>query len=266
MGRISTLLTTAVAMLLAAAAAHAQDVVQRDLGEGANPESTACSYTFTASNIKWCLNANGNLVSLQSPGSVEHIRFGAGAIEGYILCVSGVIKGYDTAYSGAGFGPATVIVAKTATGITIRRKTLDGKFQLDQKWSRDNTERDLTVQMTLKNLGAAASNVVLWRVADINVDYSIDGQFADRYDRSRYTLWFRDPTINRDAVTMSVLTLNQLNIAWVQPFQGGVSCSIAAEPPLPSVGPVDVMGRIGYGFSSMASGSQKVVKVGYRVQ
>lgn len=267
MGRISTLLTTAVATLLAAAAAQAQDVVQKDLGEGANPESSACTYAFTASNIKWCLNANGNLVSLQSPGVIEHIRFGGGAaVEGYILCVNGALRAYDNAAVGAGFGPPTVIAAKTETGITIRRKTLDGLFQLDQKWSRDNTERDLTVQMTLKNLGPAVSTVVLWRVADINVDYSIDGAYPDRFDRSKYTLWFRDPVLNRDAVTMGVLTLNQVNGAFVQPYTSAVSCSTVAEPTLPSVAAQDVMGKIGYAFVPMTGGSQKVVKVGYRVQ
>ena len=269
MGRNTTLLATAVATLLAAAAAPGQEAVTRDLGEGANPESAACTYSFTASNIKWCLNANGNLVSLRSPGEVEHIRWGPApgyAIEGYILCVNMALKAYDNAYAGMGFGPPTVIVAKTATGITIRRKTLDGTFQLDQKWSRDNTERDLTVQMTLKNLGPAVGNVVLWRVADVNVDFSIDLTYPDRYDRTRLTAWFRDPVNGRDGVTMKVLTLNQINGVFIQPFTSGVSCSTLAEPPLPSVAPVDVMGKLGYGFATMTGGSQKVVKVGYRVE
>ena len=112
MERTTTLLTTAVATLLAAASAQAQEVVQKELGEGANPETMACKYQFTASNIKWCLSENGNLVSLQSPGTVEHIRYGSGqAREGYILCVAGALKAYDNAYFSAGFGPPTVIVA-----------------------------------------------------------------------------------------------------------------------------------------------------------
>ena len=66
-------MTTVVATLLAAASAQAQEVVQKALGEGANRESTACTYQFTACDINWCLNASGNLVSLQSTGAVEHI-------------------------------------------------------------------------------------------------------------------------------------------------------------------------------------------------
>ena len=266
MERTTTLLTTAVATLLAAASAQAQEVVQKELGEGANPETMACTYQFTASNIKWCLSANGNLVSLQSPGTVEHINYGGMAQEGYVLCFNGTLRASDTAAAGAGFGPPTVIVAKSASGITIRRKTLDGYFQLDQKWSRDNTERDLTVQMTLKNLGPTG-NVALWRVADLNVDFSLSGSYNNRFDQSRYSLWVRDPVNGRDGVTMSVLTLGTLNGAGLRQYPGmpGVAtCNVTALP-YPG-GPLDVVGYVGYGFSSMASGAQKVVKVGYRVE
>ena len=202
-----------MATLLAAASAQAQEVVQKALGEGANPESTACTYQFTACDINWCLNASGSLVSLQSTGAVEHIRFytppGA-AVEGYGLCVNNTLKAYDHACSGSGFGPPTVIAAQTATGMTIRRKTTDGLFPLDQKWSRDNTEHDLTEQMTLKILGPAASSVVLWRLADINIDFTDGADNAtglyDRLDRSNYSIWFRDQVNEWDVVRMSVLT------------------------------------------------------------
>jgi hypothetical protein len=265
MGRNTALLATAVATLLAAAAAaQAQDVVRADLGEGANPESSVCTYPFTASNIKWCLNANGNLVSLQSPGTIEHMRIGTPAIEGYILCVSGAVKAYDTAYlPGSGWGPPAVIAAKTATGITIRRKTLDGLFQLDQKWSRDNTERDLTLQMTLKNLGPAAV-VELGRVADFNVDIGLDGLFTDLFDRTRNTLWFRDPVNGRDGVTMKLLTLNPNYLAIVADADLAPRC-IYPQLAFPG-GPRNVMGHARFIFGALSSGSQKVVKLGYRVE
>ena len=268
MGRSTTLLATAVATLLAAAAAQGQEVVTKDLGEGANPESSVCNYSFSASNIKWCLNANGNLVSLQSPGTIEHIRYatlaGPMAAEGYILCVNGGLKAHDNAYfPGNGWGPPTVIVAKTATGITIRRKTLDGKFQLDQKWSRDNNERDLTLQMTLKNLGPAA-NVELGRVVDFNVDYSLDGLFVDRFDRSRNTLWFRDQVNGRDGVTLKLLTQNPNYLAVVAVYSPTPQCNYP-QLAFPG-GPTDVMGYARYVFGTMSSGAQKVVKVGYRVE
>ena len=266
MERSTTLLTTAIATLLASAAAQAQDVVRADLGEGANPEATSCAYNFTASNIKWCLTTNGNLVSLKSPGTVEHIRVGAApgyAVEGYILCVNGGLKAYDNAIYSAGFGPPTVIAAQTATGITIRRKTLDGTFQLDQKWSRDNNERDLTLHMTLKNLGAAA-NVELGRVVDFNVDYSLDGVFADRFDRSRNTLWFRDPVNGRDGVTLKLLTQNPNYLAVVAVYSPTPQCNYP-QLAFPG-GPTDVMGYARYVFGTMSSGAQKVVQLGYRVE
>lgn len=268
MGWKVTLLATAVATLLAAAAAQAQDVVQKDLGEGVNPESAVCSYNFTASNIKWCLNANGNLVSLRSPGEIEHIRYNTGfgptAAEGYILCLYGALKAYDNAKVGAGFGPPTVIAGPTATGITIRRKTLDGTFQLDQKWSRDNAERDLTLEMTLKNLGPPVNGVELGRVTDVNVDYSLDGLFLDRFDRTRYTLWFRDQVNGRDGVTMKLLTLNPAYYVVVAKYEPAPECTYP-QLAFPG-GPQDVMGHARMIFGSMSSGAQKVVKIGYRVE
>jgi len=265
MGRSTTLLATAVATLLAAAAAQGQEVVTKDLGEGANPESTACTYSFTASNIKWCLNANGNLVSLQSPGTIEHIRWGSGdALEGYILCFNDALRAYDNAFYSAGFGPPTVIAAKTATGITIRRKTLDGAFQLDQKWSRDNTERDLTLQMTLKNLSGPAANVELGRVTDVNVDVSIDNRSPDLFDRTRNTLWFRDPVNGRDGVTMKLLTLNPNYYVVVAKYVSDRQCNYP-QLDFPG-GPLDVMGYARFSFGTMSSGAQKVVKLGYRVE
>ena len=264
MGRSTTLLATAVATLLAAAAAPGQEVVTKDVGEGANPESMACNYSFTASNIKWCLNANGNLVSLQSPGTIDHIRYGTSALEGYYLCVNGALKAYDNAMYSAGWGSPTVIAAQTATGITIRRKTLDGTFQLDQKWSRDNNERDLTVQMTLKNLGAALNGVELGRVADFNVDISLDDVIYDRFDRTRNTLWFRDPINGRDGVTMKLLTLNPNYLAIVALFSPYAKC-IYPQLAFPG-GPTDVMGHARYVFGTMSSGAQKAVQLGFRVE
>ena len=267
MGRSTTLLATAVATLLAAAAAQGQEAVTKDLGEGANPESMDCTYSFTASNIKWCLNANGNLVSLQSPGTNEHIRWGPSgrAFEGYILCVNGALKAHDMAFwPSEGFGPPTVIAAPTATGITIRRKTLDGAFQLDQKWSRDNTERDLTLQMTLKNLSGPAANVELGRVTDVNVDVSIDNRSPDLFDRTRNTLWFRDPVNGRDGVTMKLLTLNPNYYVVVAAATNSIDCNYP-QLAFPG-GPKDVMGYARYSFGTMSSGAQKVVKLGYRVE
>ena len=271
MGRSTTLLATAIATLLAAAATQGQEVVTKDLGEGANPESAVCTYSFTASNIKWCLNANGNLVSLRSPGEIEHIRyktaFGPAAVEGYILCVNGALRAHDTALRPAlNLGPPTVIAAPTATGITIRRKTLDGLFQLDQKWSRDNTERDLTLQMTLKNLGPAVGWVELGRITDVNVDYSLDELFPDRFDRTQYTLWFRDQVNGRDGVTMKLLTLNPAYYAVVVPYWPAFDARCNYPQLAFPGGPQDVMGYMRIRFGPMGNGVQKVVKIGYRVE
>jgi len=120
--------------------------------------------------------------------------------------------------------------------------------------------------MTLKNLGQAG-DVALWRVADLNVDFSLSGAYNNRFDQSRYSLWVRDPVNGRDGVTMSVLTLGTPYGTGLRQYPGMSGLATCSFSPLPYPGgPTDVVGYVGYGFFPMASGAQKVVKVGYRVQ
>jgi len=136
-GRGTTLLATAVATLLAAAAAQGQEVVTKDLGEaptrvdGLHLQLHGLEHQV----VPQCQRQLGEFAVARQ---YRAHSLGASAIEGYILCVNGALKAYDNATRKVVLA-ATVIAAPTATGITIRRKTLDGLFQLDQKWSRDNT-------------------------------------------------------------------------------------------------------------------------------
>jgi hypothetical protein len=251
-----TLLATAVATLLAAAAANAQSATTNAIAAGAEPESTACTYIFGSGNLKWCVNEHGNLMQFESPAGQEHIRVG-GYQEGYVVCVNGdAATYYDNGLTEAGWF-APVLVAKTTSSVTIDRTTSDGRFKLTQKWSRDTTERDLTVQMTLLNLGPAV-NVKLARNADIDANNDF---VDDRYDASRYGAWVRDI----DGVAMYGLTLSPAPTAVIE----SVSVPTAKCNPVPAAvpgGPGDPGAYVIYDFGALKTNAKKIVKVGYRAQ
>src|SRR5947208_526305 len=77
-----------LALGLLAAGAVAQGLNQ-SAGGSPEPGSTACASTYTsgtgATFFQWCVTANGNIVSLQSPAGEEHIFEGTVG-EGYQIC------------------------------------------------------------------------------------------------------------------------------------------------------------------------------------
>jgi hypothetical protein len=144
--------------------------------------------------------------------------------------------------------------------VTVRLKSLDGTFQLDQKWSRDSTERDLTLQMTLQNIGPTAVGPVrLMRLVDVDPN----GNPASTFDKSRYAAWFR----SLDAVSVIGLTLNPAPVVAVS-----TQTPISLAPP-PCVPPSDAVAgittgvaSISYDFPSISAGQKKIVKISYQVQ
>jgi hypothetical protein len=258
MTRRVTLLATAVATLLAAAGVQAQNST-----EEINPESTNCVYNFGSGNLKWCVSEHGNLMKFESPAGLEHIRV-ATLFEGYVVCVNDQPLYWDHGQLEGGFGPPLVIAGPTASGVTIRRTTTDGKFQLDQKWSRDTTERDVTVQMTLRNLGPLAADVHLSRVGDIDVNATTGN---DYYDDSVVGAWLRDATAANHAVTMYGLTLTVPVSSVVETGPWNVGTPKCAPPAAVSPGgPTDPIVHILYSIGSMKTNAAKIVKVGYRAQ
>lgn len=225
---------------------------------GATPEPllTACNHLFGAGNLVWCVSNEGNLVRFTSPAGFEHIAVG-GISEGYVVCTSATGNYWDTALSASGWGPP-IVLALSGSGITIRRTTTDGRFQLDQKWSRDNLERDLTVMMSLTNFGAT-QNVFLLRTSDPDVDNDFSD---DRFDKSAHAGWTRD----FNAVTMSNLTLTvPHSVIMSNPAPIVSSCSPAFQVGVPG-GPGDPGISILYNLGTMATGKKKVVRVSYRAQ
>jgi hypothetical protein len=256
MTRRVTLLATAVATLLAAAGVQAQNSTEQ-----INPEATVCKYNFGSGNLKWCVSEHGNLMQFESPAGVEHMRV-ATLYEGYSVCVNNQPLYFDHGEVEGGFGLPVVTAGPTATSVTIRRTTNDGKFQLDQKWTRDSTERDVTVQMTLRNLGPVAENVRLIRTGDIDVNNT---PFDDYYDDSLVGAWVRDGTAANHAVTMYGLTLTVPVLSVVERPWG--MAPLCAPPAVATPGgPGDPVVHIIYSMGSMKTNAAKIVKVGYRAQ
>lgn len=115
-------------------------------------ESTTCLSTQTSGAgeklFETCVTESGNVAKFVTPNNVDHLN-----IDGYAIC--------DDAHGGL-FGA----VAYNALGTDVDfsfptvhsstsnvRKTADGRYTLTQSFSRDLTERQLLITMTLKNNG-----------------------------------------------------------------------------------------------------------------
>lgn len=266
MNNRSRLLTAAVAWALTAGAAQSQSIGVQGTGDGGiTPDASGCTYNFSASNLAWCVSSTGNLQRLTSPTGAEHISVGQ-LLEGYGVCINNVPVYYDRAASSgtpaAGFGAPVVLSGPTGSGVKIARTTTDGKFRLEQKWSRDSTERDLTVEMTLINLTAAAiGGLKLVRLVDVDAN---NNTIALAYDKSARGTWIR----NIDAVSVQALTLKYpastaiptFAVADANPFP----CAPASVAPLPGVNQ-DVAAHVAYDLGNLSAGKKAIVKVGYQV-
>lgn len=149
--RTMTLLAAAfgLAVIVTGAKVTASGACFASLASGGGPTS------FTV-----CLSDHGNIVQWTTPAGVEHsIRN-----DGYVLCSLGelklpVVHGWDAGISTEdGFGPPIIDQPNGANTLplVITRTTDDGVFRLEQSFSRDATEKDLTIAMTVTNLTRTA--------------------------------------------------------------------------------------------------------------
>jgi hypothetical protein len=173
--------------------------------------------------LRWCVSRHGNLVHFESPGGSEHIRV-ATRLEGYAVCSGTTLLNQDTADGGeSGWTPAFVVVASGAGGVTLRRTSADGRWELTQKWSRDTKELDLSVLMTLKNLGPGTiSDVRLARIVDWDNNNTFGDDTQDRSDRG---VWARDNPSLR-STTLSNIKFTQAVDTALAGF--GAACSPAS--------------------------------------
>jgi hypothetical protein len=262
----SRLLTAAVAWALTAGAAQSQSIGVQGAGEGGiTPDAAGCTHNFSVSNLAWCLSSTGNLQKLNSPTGAEHIAVGQ-FLEGYAICINNVPVYFDRGQSGGtaavGFGAPVVLAGPTSSGMTIARNTTDNRYRLEQQWSRDKNERDLTVEMTLTNLTALpVGGLRLVRIVDVDAN---SNTIALGYDRSARGTWIR----NVDAVSLQALTLKYPASTAITTFAvadgNPFPCNPPSIAPLPGSGN-DVAAYVFYDLGVLAAGKKAIVKVGYQV-
>ena len=232
-------------------------------------QSTVCQYPIANSGsgekfFRACISTTSNLVDLRYPaGSLNHV--GGDIVEGYAVCDSAGVHGWDSANGGAGFN-APVVLASSSSSVTISRTTTSGVYELIQKWTRDVSERDVTVLMTLKNRTAVTrTGVTLSRYADIDADENSSGQF---FDRTNYSIWGRAVNgVSMNATSAEVP--HNLFLEFYSSLSTGAAtgtktgCTPAAQA-APNTG--DLAGRINYTIGNLNALKSTAVKVTYRRQ
>lgn len=109
-----------------------------------------------AGHFKVCISERGNVVSFETPAGYEQAISG----DGYVLCSAGrpagpVVHGWDAGGFGEeGFAPPFIDQPNgpNTLPLTITRVTLDGVFEVVQRFGFDGLEKDLTVNMRVRNL------------------------------------------------------------------------------------------------------------------
>jgi hypothetical protein len=245
------------------------------LADPAPPRAAGgCSYDFSTSSFEWCLSSTGNLQRLYrlpsfsgEPGD-EAIDVGL-AVEGYAICVDNKALYHDRGEGAAprGFGPPVVLAGPTARGMTIRRTTLDGAFRLDQVWTSDGPERDLTVQMRLTNLGATPTSTKLRLLRIVDVD--AEGTSIDDFDRSRVATWTRETAaVFGQAVVVSSLSSGATPTTAITTFATANRATPPCAPTslaVPGLA-INVAAFVMHDLGPLKPGRTATVKVGYRLQ
>jgi hypothetical protein len=159
---------------------------------GFEPLNAQCLATFEngsgADRIRICISKHGNLMRLESPAGVEHIRNGD-FLEGYVLCTDATTNevGYDLGPNEAGFDDGTV--SQPGGGGTlpliVTRNSLDGRFQLIQTFTWDPASLRVKIEMQVKNVsGVKQFNVDLRRLVDLDIGENVTGLFENNWGES----------------------------------------------------------------------------------
>lgn len=216
------------------------------------------------------VDARGHL-ALESPRGVALTSF-EGYPEGYALCTG---DEYATAidlessegHSVRGFtAPVVSQPDPGAFPVTITRRTTDGRFKLTQRWAvPDATEKDVTVTMTLKNIGATtASGLELIRSMEAHSNYGDLPALTIGATGDSVVQWWTPGTPVTHGLSMTARTLGV-------PHEGGFPTDID----LPDIcgsyydpGPSDLSSggyaRIDYFLPNLAPGASISVVVVYR--
>lgn len=159
------------------------------------PAADSCVYTFTNSGsnnsyMEFCVTANGNIVSYQSPDGIEYIYLGAIG-EGYAICdFTTDAAYYDWSDDGISSNWDTpVVMSSSPTQVKLERTTTDGIWTLTQTIFKETSVLpSAKVTMALKNNSTITRDVYLIRWADVD-PYPADGSFAESADSTFNSAW-----------------------------------------------------------------------------
>jgi hypothetical protein len=241
-----------------------------------------------ASAFNVCVSAHGNLVKFETPAGAHHIGIGNVFKDGYAICtgslptIPNVSHGYDTGGIEAGFGAATIVQPNgpNTFPLSIVRQTTNGIFELTQKFTRDTTEQDWTISMTLTNLSSGPQEAVkLQRAFEGDVDNNtLTNSFFGRTLNSVFE-WVDQPSPGSPAagrglmltaltrsqsIATAVNTLNDYNPNGTGYDTGNGCIVFAGGVGTPSSGGANLVGRVVYGLGTINAGKSKTVKVAYR--
>ena len=237
-----------------------------------------------ATALTVCLSDHGNIVQWTTPAGVEHSIKN----DGYVLCSLGVgapvVHGWDAGISTEdGFGPPIIDQPNGANTLplVITRTTDDGVFRLEQRFTRDASEKDLTIAMTVTNLGRTTRNrVQLGRYFGMSPNHQNNSPNNASTTSDSVFLWddphqsFVDPPGRVYGVTLTALSYNILHTPVVEDHdawnpedddgpQRAKSCS-----PIDFGGPIidllDLRGRVTYELGTLAPGRDRRVRFLYR--
>jgi hypothetical protein len=249
----------ALAATVGAVALAGQDIFRPG---GPEPVGIACTYNISSGPLVACISAEGNVLTLKTPVAGPNAIYPPG-YEGYCLTSFGG-GAYDLGAFGQG-GWATAALLAGGNGqktVTIGRNTLDGRFRLEQKFTMDSKELDLTITNKIINIGTAPAvsvnfyrSVVVAPGGDTNDEFtnvSLNGMFS-RDNGS-------NAGINAQAVSGVTSTLN----SYTNPAP---TCSQFNMPPPPYSfntpgGAVSFLTNIG----NLSAGKSKTQMVAYRLE
>jgi hypothetical protein len=254
---------------------------------GKTDASGACFASLTSgagpAGFTVCLSNHGNIVQWTTPAGVEHsIRN-----DGYVLCslpVGGifpVVHGWDAGVSTEeGFGPPVINQPNGANTLplTITRATDDGVFELEQRFARDGTEKDLTITMAVTNTSRTTRNrVQLGRYFGMSPNHQSNSPNNASTTSDSVFLW-DDP--DQSFVDSPVYGVMLTALSYATPHrpvvedhddwnpqddgaQRAESCSpIAMEGPVIDL--LDLRGRITYDLGTLRAGGGRRVQYLYR--
>ncbi len=233
---------------------------------------TECFSTHTSgageTYFAFCISEHGNVVQLESPEGFEHLAVGVIG-EGYVLCSFEAFHGYDAGFAELGLLAPTISQPNgpNTFPLTITRDTSDGKLRLRQTFSRDNSEKDLRVTMTVTNRTALRIRAVnLHRYFDGDID---GGGTNNRYATTPDSVWGWKDGADHHGLMLTALTFSTYHFAVMEryanwdPTAGGSASSCAPNTIGDFTVPGNFVGRVGYVLGDLAAGQSKTVSVLY---